>query len=90
MWHSRKGEQYELWSDHHGGYVRVPWEGRSPRDLTRVSCSIILKALADKSIRDAVDPLQVDLFVASDRSGPWVGSYLGAPLLIPFGEGDHG
>ncbi len=58
--------------------VRIPWAGRSPRDLTRASSSVIFKARAEKSVSDFVDADQVDLW-PTGKKAPWV--YQGAPLL---------
>ena len=74
---SRIGEQYELglWDRR----VRVPWEGRSPRELTRVALSLTLKARGGREHeRTGCDSQQCDLF----EKGPFV--YEGAPLLLEF------
>ena len=62
--------------------VRVPWDGRSPRALTRVGLSLIFKAQAAKSTSDfSIDPDQYDLF-GDAKTGP--PRYEGAPSLLPL------
>ena len=63
--------------------VRIPWDGRSPRDLTRVNLEGIFKAQAVKSMSDFVSVDQCDLFETRQKS-PRV--YSGAPLLSLFPE----
>jgi len=76
---SRDGDQYLLDLRSPEGAVQVPWQGRSPRGLTRVALGVILKAQAGKSMSDFVsDENQYDLWVSIKRL-PWV--YQGAPLL---------
>ena len=59
--------------------IRIPWDGRSPRDLTRVRFSPIFKAQAEKSVSDFVsDENQFDLWLPMEKA-PWI--YQGAPLL---------
>jgi len=58
--------------------LRLPWNGRSPRALTRGHRRFILKAQADKSMGDFVDPAQGDLW-PEWTEGPF---YEGAPLLL--------
>ncbi len=58
---------------------REPWEGRSPRALTRGYGRFTLKAQAQKSMRDSADPDQYDLWLPA-KEAPWV--YQGAPLLL--------
>ena len=60
------------------GAARVPWAGRSPRALTRGYERFTLKAQADKSMGDGVDPEQYDLWLPIKKA-PW--KYQGAPLL---------
>jgi len=74
----RDGEQLEMAL----GDVRVklPWNGRSPRDLTRVALSGIFKARAVKSVSEFVDADQGDLFEAPAEEGPR--EFPGAPLLL--------
>ncbi len=75
----RVGDQLELFSAKEGGFVRVPWAGRSPRDLTRVATSVILRAQAKKCVSDLASEGQYDLWPIV--KGP---AYGGAPLLLPF------
>ncbi len=60
---------------------RIPWEGRSPRALTRVGLSPIFKAQAEKSVSDFVSADQLELELTGSE-GPRV--YAGAPLLVPL------
>jgi len=63
--------------------VLVPWEGQSPRDLTRAA-----KLLSSKRKRRGheVHPDQYDLFEAAGRvvNREQCFRYAGAPLLVPF------
>ena len=62
--------------------LRIPWDGRSPRALTRVGLSLIFKAQAAKSTSDfSIDPGQYDLFRAAIKGRP---QYGGAPSLLPL------
>ncbi len=82
------GEQLWLQFEGEAALRRIPWEGSSPRALTRVSLSGIFKTRGGKSLSDFVDPAQVDLFEALDwKSGPL---YLGARPLLPLPGGTHG
>ena len=67
-----------------GLYPGEPWQGRSPRGLTRVHLGVILKPEAEKSVSDLVlDPCQYDLFPAAIKDLPphiWGGS----PSLLPL------
>ena len=59
--------------------VRVPWDGRSPRALTRCAMRPIFKArAAKKHERICLDPFQLE-FALTGEKAPWV--YQGAPLL---------
>ena len=62
--------------------LRIPWQGVSPRDLTRVQISLSLER---ERQGHEVDPLQYDLFGGGVR-GAHLGrrgfSYAGAPLLV--------
>ena len=63
----------------------LPWEGRSPRALTKGYERFTLKAQAAKSVSDFVDPEQYDLWLTMKKA-PW--KYQGAPLLgSPFEGG---
>ena len=56
--------------------LRVPWEGRSPRGLTRGAKLLFLSRAAQKSMSAFVDPEQGDLFkLAAPKE------YLGAVSL---------
>ncbi len=70
------GAQLELALD--DSRARVPWEGRSPRALTKGSKVVILRTRAAKS---CLGPGQIELFGAglSTEEAPWI--YQGAPLL---------
>ncbi len=74
----REGEQLELSLD--DVRLRLPWNGRAPRDLTRVALSGIFKARAVKSASDFVRDDQLGLFEARQKEGPRRSP--GAPLLI--------
>ncbi len=56
----------------------LPWEGRSPRALTRGYKRFTLKTQVAKSTSDFVDPGQYDLWLPIKKA-PWI--YQGAPLL---------
>ena len=56
----------------------LPWQGRSPRDLTRCAQSFIFKAQAAKGRPPPRDPAQLEIFPRADNA-PWI--YQGAPLL---------
>jgi len=74
------GEQLELaLGDVH---LKLPWEGRSPRGLTRVALSPFFKAQAAKDARHR-DPTQLDLFVRNGRRKP-PELYRGASPLLPL------
>jgi len=62
-----------------------PWDGRSPRALTRGPGSHIFEAQAEKSVSDFVsDENQYDLWLTIKKA-PW--NYQGASLLVPFDRG---
>ena len=80
---SEVAEQLEL-----GLFAGVPWEGRSPRVLTRGSMGLILKPEAAKARATFVDPDQIEMFPrrkAPRRYNPPVGRSSGAfsLLLLP-------
>ena len=56
----------------------LPWQGRSPRGLTRARLSVIFKPEAQKHERFFVDLDQFDLFRAAITEFPW---YRGASCL---------
>jgi len=61
-------------------HVRVPWEGQSPRALTRGYERFILKAQAKESMSEfGRNEDQFDLWATMEER-PWV--YSGAPLLV--------
>ena len=62
----------------HDERLKIPWEGRSPRELTAAYKTFILKAQAAKSTSDFVDPEQIDFWLPGEKA-PW--AYQGAPLL---------
>jgi len=74
----RAGGQLEL-----GLFAGEPWEGRSPRALTRVNMGLIFKALAEESASDFVDPLQLDLFPRRRQRPRFTGG-ASAPSLLPL------
>jgi len=61
--------------------VRVPWGGRSPRDLTRVQIGLFLEREREEHGCFLADPRQYDLFRAAITGRP---QYGGAPLLLPL------
>ncbi len=61
-----------------GLFPGEPWDGRSPRVLTRARLGVIFKAQAEKDDRFVADPDQTDLWPAAIVA-PWF--YQGAPLL---------
>jgi len=58
---------------------KLPWQGRSPRALTKGHKRFILKAQAGGSMGEFVDPEQYDLW-RRIKKAPW--RYQGAPLLV--------
>ena len=76
----RIGDQLELRLPGLVDLSREPWEGRSPRGLTRVALSTIFKAQAEKSTGDFVrDENQYDLWLPVKKAPR---KYRGAPLLL--------
>ncbi len=61
----------------------VPWEGRSPRDLTKGKKLLFLRQEPQKDDRYFVDPSQYDLFRAAIKGRP---RYGGAPSLLPLAK----
>ena len=58
--------------------LKIPWDGRSPRGLTRGAMALFLSSAAEKSVSAFVDPEQGDLFKkAAPRSR-------GAAPLLPL------
>ena len=79
---SREGEQLELALPGVVALKRLPWGGRSPRELTRVSTSIIFKAQAVKAQAILlVDEGQYDLWLPVKKAPGW---FSGAPSLLPL------
>ncbi len=84
MIYSRVSDQLvlELMDEVKGGSSkREPWNGRSPRDLTRVALGIILKPRAVKSMSDFVDPDQLMLDLWPNKAPSL---WDGAPSLLPL------
>jgi len=55
------------------GASSLPWEGRSPRALTRGYVRFTLKAQAGKSMGDFVDPEQRDFWLPIKKAPPIYG-----------------
>ena len=62
------------------GMVDLPWDGRSPRSLTRSAKALFFKRERQKNERFFVDVNQMDLF---SRRQPGLPQYGGAPSLLP-------
>ncbi len=72
-------EQLELELDDERALI--PWEGRSPRGLTKVGLGLFLRQEPPKKhARIRCDSSQLELFVRQE--GP--PQYEGAPLLLPL------
>ena len=71
--------QLDLWE---AEVRRLPWEGVSPRALTRVAEGLFLSHKAQKHERFFVDPDQLSLELAGKGVSPVV--YGGAPSLLPL------
>ena len=76
---SRVGEQLELSLD--DVRLKLPWQGRCPRVLTRAYNALYSRREAKKSMGDLKDPAQGELFVSGEEA-PRL--YRGAPLLLPL------
>ena len=59
--------------------VALPWNGRSPRSLTRAAKASFLRREPQKDERFFVDPEQYDMFRRRKRKAPPLRG--GAPLL---------
>ena len=59
--------------------VRLPWDGRSPRSLTKAAKALFLKRERQKDDRFFCDPDQLELMLTGNKA-PRI--YRGAPLLI--------
>ena len=70
--------QLDLWPE---WLARLPWNGRSPRALTRSAMALFLRRKPQKADRFFVDPEQYDMFPAAKTGPP---QYGGAPLLVPL------
>ena len=71
-------DQFDLWEVE---LQRLPWCGRSPRDLTKGARHLFLRRKPQKADRFLVDADQTDLFHAAKRGRH---RYGGAPLLCRF------
>ena len=67
-----------------GLFKEEPWDGRSPRSLTRVGLGLFSEQERQKSDRFFVDPDQTDMFRRRQKKAPRVSR--GAPLLVPLPE----
>ena len=70
--------QLDLWQ---AELDALPWQGQSPRALTRVAKALFLRPEPQKDDRFFADPDQTDLFHAA-KKGPRAS--LGAPTLLPL------
>jgi len=70
--------QLDLWP---GWLEALPWNGVSPRTLTRASKVLFLRRKPQKDERFFVDPCQADLFLEAITGPP---QYEGAPSLLPL------
>ena len=61
-----------------------PWQGKSPRELTRGYKALFLRREPQKDDRFLVGSFQHDLFHAAKEGSR---RYAGAPLLFPFKDG---
>jgi len=71
------GDQLNLRLDWSG----IPWDGRSPRGLTRGSKALFLRREPQEDDCFFVDPNQCDLFLEAKTGSQ---DSPGAPLLLPF------
>ncbi len=62
-------------------FPQEPWDGRSPRGLTRVGLGVILKPGGVESVSDVLDPLQVLMFPRRRQRRRQSRT---APLLLPL------
>ena len=79
---SHIGEQLELFGPEEMRriVVRVPWQGRSPRSLTRVAESLIFQSREKKCMSELISPLQYELWPINRAPR----QSLGAPSLLPL------
>ncbi len=80
----RDGDQLEMFSRREMGAQLVPWEGRSPRELTRVRIVLFSSGEAQKSVSDLVSPERPE--IGRPTMGPL--RYEGAPSLLPLPRRD--
>ena len=73
-------KQLNLFED----WVPLPWDGRSPRSLTRGAKALFLRRKPQKADRFFVDPDQLEVF-GRRKKAPW--GYQGAPLLKELDDG---
>ncbi len=77
---SRVGEQLTL-----GLYKGVPWDGRSPRVLTRGRLGLIFKTrVVPPRGFPEMDPRQLSLWPEEPTLKEGPPRYVGAPLLMPL------
>ena len=60
--------------------VRIPWDGKRPRDLTRIRIALFLRREPQKACAIWIDPRQCEMWRTANNR-PQV-LYLGAPLLV--------
>ncbi len=63
-----------------GLFSEEPWDGQSPRYLTRGRKALFLRQEPQKSVSEFVDPDQYDIWPTSPERPPVI--YRGAPLLV--------
>ncbi len=73
--------------------LRLPWEGRSPRELTKVQMSLFSSQEAQKSMSEFKDPAQLEFCFERQKRAPR--KYGGSPSLLEHEflkqwENDHG
>jgi len=73
--------QLDLWQVDLDG---LPWQGQSPRGLTKAQKALFLRREPQKDERFFVDPDQVDMWLPAKKAPR---KYRGAPLLVePIGS----
>ena len=79
---SHKGDQLELFTRKEMGVVQVPWEGISPRDLTRGSKVVIFQSREKKCMSELISPVQFELWQSIERPGvlPGPSSFVGGRI----------
>ncbi len=77
----RDSDQLDLWGLEVVAVSRLPWGGRSPRDLTRARKALFSSQGAQKSVSELVATDQLELFPEATKGAP--AEYAGAPLLLP-------